>query len=34
MQANCCKQAELATNFKRKLKSELFYLTNSEQSTA
>jgi len=28
-----CKQAELVTTFKRKIKSELFYLAYGEQST-
>jgi len=28
---NSCKQAELVTTFKRKLKFELFYLAYSEQ---
>jgi len=28
-----CKQAELVTTFKRKLKSELFYLAYGEQPT-
>jgi len=31
--SNNCKQAELVTTFKRKLKSELFYLAYREQSS-
>jgi len=30
---NSCKQAELVATFKRKLKSELFYLAYGEQPT-